>query len=511
MSVFNNQYSDHVIQSPSLTGENDIRVNSIDFDTSCECQVTACDGGTIKFCAPVTFDPPLPPQPHSDGTCEAPIPLAVFTKIKFSGESECQIENCTNRGTNPIVACSTFNFTQGLIGSYAGTCDSPLETVVTDVLKFGSGGDCQIVSCEEANPINICSPVILTEDLGTCDNPVPNIVTDVLKLKGGSGVVPNIVTCDPTDQIYAHAAGGIHLTTDDDVTINAAAGRITAAAGDRIVLWNNTFSVMGMLFYFGPSATEGFQMRHDPNSTITSLAPLSATAACDIGTCTLPIETVYSVNLGTSLCPIKNAYIDNLTLTDDICVNGEIGCDKLAIKTGLTEGISFSDDPCDPSLPQRKAIYEDVGGAVVVKGSTNLQMRGPEIFTVADNDYYMTATTGKVTMTATADNILIRAPGHSVVVTSDELTASGDITADGHVRGEKGVGMGNWASATGNVPPLHDYGKIGDKAGDMAYKPYSGPPYGLYVYICFQDHSGIFPDTTQIWFRSRDAIFDQTF
>jgi len=96
-------------------------------------------------------------------------------------------------------------------------------------------------------------------------------------------------------------------------------------------------------------------------------------------------------------------------------------------------------------------------------------------------------------------------------VTAQFVNTTDSISADGHVRGAQGVGMGNWAVSSGNPPPQTDAGKIGDKAGDMAYNPYSGPPYGLYVYICFQNHSGIPNDPTQIWFRSKDAIFDQTF
>lgn len=506
MSVFNNQYSDHVMQSPSLTGENDIRVNSIDFDTSCDCQVTACDGGTIKFCAKVEFDPPLPPQPHSDGTCEAPIPEAVFTKIKFSGESECQIENCPSRGTNPIVACSEFNFTQGLLGSYAGTCDNPIETVVTDVLKFGGGGDCQIVSCEEATPINICSPVTISGDLGTCDIPVQTVVTDVLKLKGGIAV-PNIVVCGPTDRIYAHSSAGVTVTTDDDVEINAAAGRINLYSGDRIVMWNNTFSPFGMLFYFGPLASEGFEMQHDPTSTITSLAPMSATAACDIGTCTLPIETVYAVNLGTSVCPIKNAHIDNLTLTD-ICIDGTIGCDRLAVQTGLTEGISFSDDPCaSPTLPTRPVLYEEPNDVTLI-ASTNKTLRltsgtGGTTVMQSTNDTTILSTAGDVKLetqvgdidlTATSGNITIKSTGPTPV-----FGGPANILIEAPTIRFKNRYAANPLLTPFRSPPINSQGVPGDVGGEWSADK-------GHWYFCYNSF-GTGPPGSDIWNRTSVTTF----
>lgn len=55
MSVFNSSFDNETNQTQSMTGSRKIHVSEIDFDTSCHCQVTACDGGTIKFCAPVNF------------------------------------------------------------------------------------------------------------------------------------------------------------------------------------------------------------------------------------------------------------------------------------------------------------------------------------------------------------------------------------------------------------------------------------------------------------------------
>lgn len=58
MAQYNSSFNNLVNTVQPMTGEQTIHVDQIDFDTSCPCQITACDGGTIKFCAPVSFDPP---------------------------------------------------------------------------------------------------------------------------------------------------------------------------------------------------------------------------------------------------------------------------------------------------------------------------------------------------------------------------------------------------------------------------------------------------------------------
>jgi hypothetical protein len=39
----------------SISGSKDYKVQTLDFDTSCPCQITACDGGTLNVCCPVNF------------------------------------------------------------------------------------------------------------------------------------------------------------------------------------------------------------------------------------------------------------------------------------------------------------------------------------------------------------------------------------------------------------------------------------------------------------------------
>lgn len=51
MAQYNSSFNNLVNTVQPMTGEQTIHVDQIDFDTSCPCQMTACDGGTIKVCA----------------------------------------------------------------------------------------------------------------------------------------------------------------------------------------------------------------------------------------------------------------------------------------------------------------------------------------------------------------------------------------------------------------------------------------------------------------------------
>ena len=50
-----NVYVNKIGIPQSLDGEHEWQVETLDFDTSCPCQITACDGGTINVCAKVNF------------------------------------------------------------------------------------------------------------------------------------------------------------------------------------------------------------------------------------------------------------------------------------------------------------------------------------------------------------------------------------------------------------------------------------------------------------------------
>ena len=118
MSVYNNTYDNEINVPLSMTGEKKLKVSQIDFDTSCDCQVTACDGGTIKFCAPVHFDPvpwPPHPEPGGHGACPpgVPLDLVVTKKIEFDTSGTCQIESCPVV-TDPITMCSPLILTEDL-------------------------------------------------------------------------------------------------------------------------------------------------------------------------------------------------------------------------------------------------------------------------------------------------------------------------------------------------------------------------------------------------------------
>ena len=74
----------------SIQGSKDYKVKQLDFDTTCPCQITACDGGTIKFCAPVSFDPPLPPATGDICDFSAVAYLEGFVAKRSFGYSLCE-------------------------------------------------------------------------------------------------------------------------------------------------------------------------------------------------------------------------------------------------------------------------------------------------------------------------------------------------------------------------------------------------------------------------------------
>ena len=47
---------------------------------------------------------------------------------------------------------------------------------------------------------------------------------------------------------------------------------------------------------------------------------------------------------------------------DELCVDGEFGCDKLVVQNGATNGIAFSDDPCASPVVSVPAMYTGASG-----------------------------------------------------------------------------------------------------------------------------------------------------
>ena len=100
---------------------------------------------------------------------------------------------------------------------------------------------------------------------------------------------------------------------------------------------------------------------------------------CNI-TCDGPALTV--------CCPVE--FKDGLVI-DELCVDGEFGCDKLVVQNGATNGIAFSDDPCASPVVSVPAMYTGASGLNVVAPSGNVDILAP-------NSVSTTATTGATTI-----------------------------------------------------------------------------------------------------------------
>ena len=100
---------------------------------------------------------------------------------------------------------------------------------------------------------------------------------------------------------------------------------------------------------------------------------------CNI-TCDGPALTV--------CCPVE--FKEGLVI-DELCVDGEFGCDKLVVQNGATNGIAFSDDPCASPVVSVPAMYTGASGLNVVAPSGNVDILAP-------NNVSTTATTGATTI-----------------------------------------------------------------------------------------------------------------
>jgi len=91
--------------------------------------------------------------------------------------------------------------------------------------------------------------------------------------------------------------------------------------------------------------------------------------------------------------------VEDLVL-DSLCIDGELGCDSLVLKTGITEGLAFTEDPCaTPATARRRTLYED--GA-----STTLQTDTPRnlVFNALSTTIFSTA--NSISTNATTSNIM---------------------------------------------------------------------------------------------------------
>ena len=443
MSIFNASFDNQVNQTQSMTGSNKIHVSEIDFDTSCECQVTACDGGTIKFCGDVSFDPPLDPGDFHPGSCEDPIPKIVVTELEFAGtpENGCQIKNCI--GANNITFCSPVVFNNGFTWS-GNLCNIGAYFAADEFIA-----DTQFTLCDSSAT---CSPtgsfpnacafakwdqpvadghltVLLTNhlDLQTVtDLPQIKIHNEEqgggstgnigIDIKGGTATeVKDIKIQAPSGNISTIANTDIANTATTGGIMNVAAQNIQNRAAKYVQNFVDAVATEGVDGYIlnqamdqffqlnrASPAVNGFKMlgRQDGLSTKSELIPYGA-GETNIGNCTRKIDNLFATNIGSAPCPvtnqylingyITNLYLDTLILTNGFCVDGTIGTNKLVLKTGTANGISFSDDPCVLPLVDRPVLYEDPSAAGAVEAVVLESSSAKDLHLIAGQSFQVDA------------------------------------------------------------------------------------------------------------------------
>ena len=460
MSIFNASFDNQVNQTQSMTGSNKIHVSEIDFDTSCECQVTACDGGTIKFCGDVSFDPPLDPGDWHPGSCEDPLPKIVVTEIEFAGTPEdgCQIKSCV--GANTITFCSPVTFNNGFtwsgnlcnIGAYVAA-----DNFIAD--KQFTLCDASSTCSPDASFPNACAfakwdqpvaaghlTVLLTNHLDL------QTVTDLPQIKihneeqgaastGNLGIDIKGGTAAEVKDIKIQAPSGkISTIANDDIVTTSTSGKIFLQAvnevsivGSKITNLANTGSILNTSTLgtiqnsVGPITTEGvdgfilndamdqFFKLNNPSPTVDGFKMLGRQVGIstkselipygpgetNIGNCTRKIDNVFATTLGSPPCPVTNAYLvnghitnlylENLILTNGFCVDATIGTNKLVLKTGTANGISFSDDPCVLPLVDRPVLYEDPSAAGAVEAVVLESSSAKDLHLIAGQSFQVDA------------------------------------------------------------------------------------------------------------------------
>ena len=128
----NNEYANLSLtrSHQELQGGEKYKVKKIDFDTSCPCQITACDGGTIKFCAPVHFDPePWPPHPHFD-PCQYG---EIIRADNFIARTDYRLSYTTSD-------CTAGDVAQTAVLGYFADITVPAAPVLSTVLQNAGAG-----------------------------------------------------------------------------------------------------------------------------------------------------------------------------------------------------------------------------------------------------------------------------------------------------------------------------------------------------------------------------------
>ena len=202
----------------SIQGPKEYKVNKLDFDTTCPCQITACDGGTIKFCAPVSFDPPLPPATGDICDFDADAYLQGFIAKRSFGYSLCED---------------------------VATCGPPLSDGIENKALIGLGDTTGFISTilqtESTGATGTSASIAIFQPdatAATTGGKCINIVGGSHAVGGESNVDVNIQTGDPQGQLSVvssrdmtlNCIGGNTLATEGNLNIEASYGAIAIEA-----------------------------------------------------------------------------------------------------------------------------------------------------------------------------------------------------------------------------------------------------------------------------------------
>lgn len=204
MAQYNSEFANQVNQTPSLTGEETIRVDQIDFDTTCPCQITACDGGTIKVCAKMEIEDLVIDSLCIDGElgCDSLVVETGTTNgIKFS-DDPCATPATTRRRVLYEEATAT-----KLVSLAGRTLDLATEadditvrpgrdlsvTSVRDILlTCGTGGPGSFVGTASKYFNTVFSTNVMGSYLGTVVSPFSEVFTELIGNTGANSETKNI-------------------------------------------------------------------------------------------------------------------------------------------------------------------------------------------------------------------------------------------------------------------------------------------------------------------------------
>jgi hypothetical protein len=214
--------------------------------------------------------------------------------------------------------------------------------------------------------------------------------------------------------------------------------------------------------------------------------------------------------------------IEDLVL-DTLCIDGELGCDSLVLESGLTEGIKFAADPCDPTSARKLTLYDDPFDSITgvetttfqsIDGNLQIKAVGPTPARTGRGDIRIAAYTNTIVSTkeTSINALLIRLNGGTQIDSIGNLTCARPGLAIGTTgivsayRVNIGMGYGPGGVARG-LPPPTNVGVYTDKSGDIAFDTTAS---GIYFYCCFQDYADApFPGVSRIWWRS--PLFNGSF